>query len=48
MPNLATCSLVCHRRHTAEWTAPRPRSKPCDECCQLVALVLDVAFGRTG
>lgn len=34
---------VCHTRHPLEWSSPRPRQGPCDDCTALVALVLALA-----
>lgn len=32
---------VCRRRHPLEWIAPEPRTAPCDDCTQVVRLVIE-------
>lgn len=41
----ATAIVLCRQLHTPEWTAPRPRTAPCEDCSGITVLVLETFHG---
>ena len=44
----ASANAVCTRRHPAEWDAPRPRMRACDECRLVSAVAVESYFLAAG